>query len=323
MTVHNLAYQGLFAPDWLPRLDLPWHLLSIDRLEFWGQISFLKGGLVDADLITTVSPTYAREILTPELGCGFDGILRYRAADLVGVLNGIDTEVWNPATDRHLPAPYDLRDLSGKRAAKIEVLRRYGLPAADGNLDRPLIGMISRMVDQKGLDLIASLGTELSELDASFVVLGSGEARYQDFWSSLSASFPDRIGVRIGFNEPLAHLIEAGADMFLMPSRFEPSGLNQMYSLRYGTIPIVRAVGGLADTVVDYSPRRTQANGFVFHDYSPGALLEALERAIALFRNKPKWLALQAAGMKLDLSWDRSAREYVKIYRRAIARGGG
>jgi starch synthase len=178
------------------------------------------------------------------------------------------------------------------------------------------------MVDQKGLDLLASLGAELPALEASFVVLGSGEGRYQDFWRQLAAAFPDRIGARIGFDEPLAHLIEGGADIFLMPSRFEPCGLNQMYSLRYGTVPVVRSIGGLADTVVDYRARRRSANGFVFHDYTPGALLQALAAAIAVFRNKAKWLALQAAGMKLDLSWDRSAREYVKIYERAMAKGG-
>ena len=312
LTIHNLAYQGLFPPDWLPRLDLPWDLFSIDRLEFWGKISFLKGGITDADFITTVSPTYAREIQTPELGFGFDGILRRRAADLAGILNGIDTSVWDPQHDAYTPAPYDASDLTGKQAAKRELLTRYGLPPGDGAVGRPVVGMISRMVDQKGFDLIASIAPELPRLDASWVVLGTGEARYQDLWRDLAARFPDRVGARIGFDEGLAHLIEAGSDMFLMPSRFEPCGLNQMYSLRYGTVPIVRAVGGLADTVTDGKL------GFVFGEYSPVALLEALQRALTTFRNKRKWRALQAAGMKQDHSWDRSAGEYVKIYERLL-----
>jgi starch synthase len=323
-TIHNLAYQGLFTPDWLPRLDLPWSLLAMDQLEYWGRISFMKGGIVDADLITTVSRRYAEEIQTPELGFGFDGILRRRAGDLAGILNGIDTREWDPAHDRFLPAPYTADDLSGKADAKAAVLTRYGLPASARSRGRPLIGMISRMVDQKGFDLVAALAGELPRLDATFVVLGSGEAQYQDVWMRLSAAHPDRIGAHIGFDEGLAHLIEGGADMFLMPSRFEPCGLNQMYSLRYGTVPIVRFVGGLADTVRDYSPRDPASNGFVFHEYTPEALLDGLQRALALFADRAKWQALQLAGMLADHSWDRSAREYVRMYERAIgARGHG
>jgi starch synthase len=323
-TIHNLAYQGLFTPDWLPRLDLPWSLLTMDQLEYWGRISFMKGGIVDADLITTVSRRYAEEIQTPELGFGFDGILRRRAGDLAGILNGIDTREWDPAHDRFLPAPYTADDLSGKADAKAAVLTRYGLPAGARSRGRPLIGMISRMVDQKGFDLVAALAGELPRLDATFVVLGSGEARYQDAWMRLSAAHPDRIGAHIGFDEGLAHLIEGGADMFLMPSRFEPCGLNQMYSLRYGTVPIVHGVGGLADTVRDYRPRDPASNGFVFREYRPEALLDALRRALALFADSAKWRALQLAGMLADHSWDRSAREYVRMYERAIgARGQG
>src|SRR5688572_7973897 len=263
-TVHNLAYQGLFEPDWLPRLDLPWDLLGIDALEFYGRISFLKAGINYATCLTTVSPRYAQEIQTPELGFGFDGILRRRSADLVGILNGIDTGQWDPMHDPHVPAAFNAADLSGKRTAKAEVLARYGLPNDEEMLGRPLVGMISRMVDQKGFDLIASLSGELPRLPASFVVLGTGEARYEALWRQLAAAHPDRIGARIGFDESLAHQIEAGADIFLMPSRFEPCGLNQMYSLRYGTVPVVRRVGGLADTVRDYSSSSSEANGFVF-----------------------------------------------------------
>ena len=310
-TIHNLAFQGLFAPDWLPRVDLPWGLLATDRLEFWGRISYLKGGINASEMITTVSRRYAEEIQTPELGSGFDGILRRRSADLVGILNGIDTRAWDPSTDRFLPAPFSARDLAGKRAAKEAVLSKYGLAADAAAMARPLIGMISRMVDQKGFELIAQLADELPRLDAAWVVLGTGEARYQDMWRGLAARHPDRIGVRIGFDEGLAHAIEGGADMFLMPSHFEPCGLNQLYSLRYGTVPIVRAVGGLADTVRERGP---EATGFVFHDYAPEALLEALRRALGAFADGLRWRALQLTGMAQDHSWDRSAAEYVKIY---------
>jgi starch synthase len=320
-TIHNLAYQGLFDPGWLPRLDLPAALLAPDQLEYWGQISFLKGGINFAELITTVSRTYAQEIQTPELGFGFDGILKHRAADLAGILNGIDTVEWDPSHDRFLPAPYNDADLSGKAAAKTAVLEQYGLAGDPGARTRPLVGMVSRMVDQKGFDLIAALAADLPRLAATFVVLGTGDARYQDLWMRLAHAHPDRIGARIGYDEGLAHLIEAGADIFLMPSRFEPCGLNQMYSLRYGTVPVVRAVGGLADTVRDYAPQRPGSNGFTFRDYTPPALLEALQRALALYAQPRDWRALQLAGMALDHSWDRSAREYVKIYERAM-RGG-
>jgi starch synthase len=315
-TIHNLAYQGLFEPAWLPRLDLGWDLLAIDRLEFWHRISFLKGGINYADAITTVSPRYAKEIQTPQFGFGFDGIIRSRARDLVGILNGIDAAEWNPASDRHLPAPYAGDDLGAKADAKAALLQRYGLAVDEGALKRPVVGMVSRMVNQKGFDLIAAASHELAQLDATFVVLGTGEDRYQELWTRLAAQHRDRIGARIGFDEGLAHLIEAGADIFLMPSRFEPCGLNQMYSLRYGTVPVVRAVGGLADTVVDYQPGRRTATGFVFADYSPEAMLEALRRALRLYGEPTKWRALQRAGMRKDYSWDRSAAEYVKIYRR-------
>jgi starch synthase len=323
-TIHNLAYQGLFDADWLPRLDLPPELFSVDLLEYWGRMSFLKGGINYADMVTTVSPTYAREIQTTEFGFGFDGILRARAADLFGVLNGIDTGEWDPARDPFLPATYDAGDLSAKAIVKAEVLKRYKLPTGAEALKRPIVGMISRMVDQKGFDLIAALAGTLPHLDASFVVLGTGEARYEEMWRRLAAEHPDRIGACIGFDEALAHVIEGGADIFLMPSQFEPCGLNQMYSLRYGTVPVVRAVGGLADTVVDYAPGRPESTGFVFRDYHPAALLNALERALNMYADRARWKALQVAGMKQDHSWDRSAREYVTIYEGARrARGSG
>src|SRR5215467_8059560 len=223
-TIHNLAYQGLFEPDWLPRIDLGPEELAVDRLEFWGRVSFLKGGIRDAAIVTTVSRTYADEIQTPEFGFGFDGILRDRSRDLVGILNGIDTDEWDPRRDRFLPVPYGLEALDGKRAAKRAVLAHYRLPDDAAAMERPLVGMISRMVDQKGFDLIAEVADELCGLDATFVVLGTGDARYQDLWTSLAARNPQRVGARIGFDEGVAHLIEGGADIFLMPSRFEPCG---------------------------------------------------------------------------------------------------
>jgi starch synthase len=323
-TIHNLFYQGLFEADWLPRLDLGWEQLGIDRMEFYGRISYMKGGINDADIITTVSPRYAEEIQTPAFGFGFEGILARRSADLVGILNGIDTREWDPAADRFLPRAFSADDLAGKAAAKAEVLGRYGIGASEG-LKRPLIGMVSRMTDQKGLDLIAALADDLPSLDASFVILGTGDGKYQDLWTRLASEHPAKIGARIGFDEELAHLIEAGADIFLMPSQFEPCGLNQMYSMRYGTVPVVHAVGGLADTVRDYAPKRQKATGFVFDDYSPGALMLALIRALTLFKDQKKWRTLQVNGMRQDFSWDRSAAEYVKIYERLVKarrRGG-
>lgn len=320
LTIHNLAYQGLFESDWLPRLDLPWSAYTMDRLEHWGRISFLKGGLADADIITTVSRQYAEEIQTPAFGFGFEDILRRRAADLFGILNGIETSQWDPEHDPFLPAPYGPGNLGGKTASKRALLERSALAVDAQAIARPLVGMISRMVDQKGFDLIAAIADEIPRLDAGFVVLGTGEPRYQDLWTRLASLHPDRIGVHIGFDEALAHLIEAGADIYMMPSRFEPCGLSQMYSLRYGTVPVVRAVGGLAETVRNYVPGVSEATGFVFEQYTGTALLSALKRALALFPDRRQWHALQLAGMRQDHSWDRSAREYVRIYECALNR---
>ena len=318
LTIHNVAYQGSFESDWLPRLDLGWEQFAVDRLEFYGRISFLKGAINAAQVITTVSRRYAEEIQTPQFGFGFDGVLRGRAADLVGILNGIDTTAWDPATDPFLPAHFAIANLAGKRDAKRAVLQRYGLRIDDTLIKRPLVGMVSRMVDQKGFDLIAAALDDLARMDISLVVLGTGDPRYQDMWPAFAARYPDRIGARIGFDESLAHLIEAGSDIFLMPSRFEPCGLNQMYSMRYGTVPVVHGVGGLADTVVDYAPGNKRSTGFVMAAYTPAALVEALNRALAVYADPRAWPTLQMAGMQQDFSWDRSAQEYVKIYERAI-----
>ena len=238
---------------------------------------------------------------------------------LTGVLNGIDVDTWDPSRDSSLPETYDAGHLEKKRVSKAAVLRGFGLPADRAALDRPLVGMISRLVDQKGMDVIAAAADRLVRLEASFVVLGEGEERYQDFWRALAARHPDRVAVRIGFDESQAHLIEGGADIFLMPSRFEPCGLSQMYSMRYGTIPVVRATGGLEDTVRDYNPVTGEGTGFKFHDYTPAALLGALDRALEAFGTPATWRAIQRAGMRQDFSWTESARAYVKVYWQAIA----
>ena len=319
-TIHNLAYQGLFPAETMAALDLGPELFSMDGLEFWDQVSFLKGGITFADAVTTVSVAYAREILTPERGEGFDGLLSRRQAVLTGIRNGIDTEQWDPGADTYLPAAYSATDLAGKGSAKREVLRRYGLASDQSALARPLVGMVSRMVDQKGLDLIFEAQDRLAALDAAFVILGTGDQRYEDMWRTLAAAHPARIGVRVGFDEALAHLIEAGADMFLMPSRFEPCGLNQMYSMRYGTVPVVRATGGLDDTVRPFEPASGAGTGFTFQPYQSSAMLEALETALGVFAQPARWHTLQLAGMRQDFSWNASAAAYVKQYRKVIER---
>jgi starch synthase len=315
-TIHNLAYQGVVDASWLPRLGLGWEWMNINALEFWNRISLLKGGIVFSRMITTVSPRYAEEIQTPEYGFGFDGILRKRSGDLVGILNGIDYDLWNPARDPYLPEPFDASRIEGKQAARRAVLEAFGMPA-DPRGVRPVVGMISRLVDQKGFDLLAELRDELPRLGASFVLLGSGERRYEDLWLALASRYPERIGTRIGFDDALAHRIEGGADLFLMPSRFEPCGLNQMYSLRYGTLPLVRETGGLYDTVRNFDESTGSGTGFTFAEYSPQALLSTLRWALQTYENRPAWRRMQAAGMREDFSWGASAREYVKVYERA------
>ncbi|HZI81705.1 MAG TPA: glycogen synthase GlgA [Vicinamibacterales bacterium] len=316
-TIHNLAYQGVFEGEWLPRLGLGTSLMRVDGMEYWGRISFLKAGIVFSRMVTTVSPRYAEEIQTAQYGFGFDGILRERAGKLVGILNGIDYDQWNPAADPHLPQPYDIDHLEGKLASKRRVLEVFGFPVNETTLARPLIGMVSRLVDQKGFDLLQAAADELPGLGASFVLLGTGDRRYEDLWRGMARRFPDVVAAHIGFDEGLAHLIEGGADIFLMPSHFEPCGLNQMYSLRYGTVPLVRATGGLYDTVRNYDPATGGGTGFTFDDYTPEALLGTLRWALSVFSQRDAWRRLQRAGMEQDHSWDSSARAYVKVYERA------
>jgi len=316
-TIHNLAYQGLFPREVLPSLDLGWEAFTDAGLEFWGRVSFLKAGIAYADVITTVSRRYAAEIQTAEQGFGFEGVLRHRASSLVGILNGIDPDVWNPAADPFLPAPYAADDLSGKALARTALVRAAGL-SPEPPPGTPVIGMVSRMVDQKGLDIIAAAMPDLLALDAAFVILGTGQAKYQDMWRRLAAQYPGRVAVTVGFSEERAHLIEAGADLFLMPSRFEPCGLNQMYSLRYGTVPVVRATGGLDDTIVQVDDVTGEGTGFKFTEYSPAAMVATLRYALGWFRRPDDWRRIQRAGMRLDHSWLSAAGEYGKVYERAI-----
>jgi starch synthase len=315
LTIHNLAFQGGFDPKELGWIGFGPDLYTPSVMEFWGRASSLKAGVVMSDVITTVSPTYAREILQPDYGFGFDGILRSRAADLVGILNGIDVDVWNPATDAHLPAPFGPASLARRKTNKRALLEAVGLPVDGAAMARPLIGIVTRLTQQKGCDLYVGAGDRLLGPDASWVVLGSGDGWCEEFWKRLAAARPERVAARIGFDDGLAHLIEGGADMFLMPSWYEPCGLSQMYSQRYGTLPIVRATGGLQDTVVDAGESPEGGTGFKFRDYTPDALLWAIDRAIEAFGNPKTWKGFQQNAMRQDFSWDVSAREYVKVYR--------
>lgn len=320
LTIHNLAYQGLFPAEQFGLTGLPASLYTPAGLEFWGQVNLLKGGLVFSDVLNTVSETYAREIQTEEFGAGLDGVLRDRQHDLHGILNGVDYRLWDPAGDPLIPARYAVDDLSGKEVCKVSLQREVGL-AADADI--PLIGMVTRLADQKGLDLVAEVVTDVLAMGAQFALLGTGDQAHERRFEDLARRHPQRAAVRIGFDNALAHRIEAGADIFLMPSRYEPSGLNQLYSLRYGTIPVVRRTGGLADSITDLAPETLAAgtaNGFVFRDYTPQALLSALRRALAAYRDQPTWRRLQRTGMLADFSWTASAAKYLALYRRAIAR---
>jgi starch synthase len=317
-TVHNLAYQGVFPPDRLAVTGLGPELFTPRGIEFYGKINLLKGGLVFADLLSTVSEQYAREIQTPEFGCGLEGVLRERADRLVGILNGVDYSAWDPAIDPLIPARYTPEDLSGKAVCKDHLQRALGL-APDPQA--PLIGMITRLADQKGLDLVAAAIEPILALGVQFTLLGTGDATHEAFFKKIGERHRGRAAVTIGFDEALAHRIEAGADLFLMPSRYEPAGLNQLYSLRYGTVPVVRKTGGLADTVVDTTPEtlaRGVATGFVFEVYAPAALMGAVTRALTAFRDRALWRRVQAAGMRQDFSWKQSAVRYAAAFQRVI-----
>jgi len=315
-TVHNLAYQGLFAPRHFFELGLPASAFAVDGLEFHGQLSFMKGGLYYADHITTVSPTYAREIQTPEQGCGLDGLLRTRAADLSGILNGVDEAVWNPATDPALAAPFDVRKPDGKAQCKATLQQQLGLSVAP---DAPLFGVVSRLTEQKGLHLVLAVLDELIARGGQLVVLGTGDAALQTAFVERAGAQPASVAVRVGYDEPFAHQIFSATDVTLVPSRFEPCGLTQMYGLKYGSLPLVHRVGGLADTVVDCSLEdlaEGRANGFVFNEFNAQALSRAVARAFALYAQPAQWRKVRARAMRQPLGWEQAAGQYLALYQR-------
>ena len=317
-TVHNLAYQGLFDRDRFQALQLPAHWWSMEHLEYHHQMSFIKGGLVFADRITTVSPTYAREIRTPEFGCGLEGLLEHRKDNLTGILNGVDYQVWNPGRDSLLPYTYTAQRPGPKQKNKIELQKAFGLPTEPGV---PLFGHVGRMVEQKGIDLILELVPDLLQRPMQLVILGTGHKKLERALHQAHRTYRERVGVHIDYNETLAHLLEAGSDVFLMPSRFEPCGLNQLYSLRYGTPPVVRNTGGLADSVVDATEANLQqqtATGFVFENASKHDLLQAIDRALELYARADAWKDLMLTGMHQDFSWTRSAALYIDLYNQIL-----
>jgi starch synthase len=318
LTIHNAAYQGKFPPRTTEQLLFPWEVFRMDRLEQYDCFNFLKGGLVYSDILTTVSCKYSREIQTPEFGEQLEGVLRRRSSDLRGILNGVDYELWNPATDKLIAAPYSPKALAGKKACRAALLNHFALEQVEK--DAPVIGIVSRFATQKGFDLVAEIADELMERNLAVVVLGSGEPIYERFFRNWAARNPGNVRVEVRYNEPLAHTIEAGADLFLMPSRYEPCGLNQIYSLKYGTVPVVRATGGLDDTIEEWNPEQKTGTGFKFHGYNPRDLLAAVDRALEAFRDKKSWTKLMRNGMAKDYDWSASAQEYVRVYEEAAAR---
>ena len=318
LTIHNLAYQGIFPQATLRKAGLPSELFAINALEFYGKINFLKGGLLFADYLSTVSRRYAKEIQTPEYGAGLEGVIAQRGDRLVGILNGVDYSIWNPETDSLIAQKYSAQNLEGKKACKKDLLNTFRLPAdKPENLERPVVGIVSRFADQKGFDLIAQVAGEMMKENLSLVVLGTGHREYELFFKALAESYPGSVGVKIGYDDTLAHKIEAGADMFLMPSRYEPCGLNQVYSLRYGTVPVVRATGGLDDTVQSFDPKTQQGTGFKFDAYDGHALLDCLRGALKVYGEPKFWRVIQKNGMAKDFSWKTSAAAYVTLYEAA------
>ena len=313
-TIHNMGYQGLFPPEILPLLMLPWDLFTIAKMEYFGNVNFLKGALVYSDMITTVSRKYSQEIQTTEFGFGLEGVLKDRAQNLTGILNGVDYEEWNPQTDKYIAAHYSAEDLTGKRECKQDLLTSFGL--AEASLDLPVIGIVSRFAAQKGFDLIGQIIDRLALEDVLITVLGSGDKLYEEMFLRLARRMPEKVGVRVAYDNALAHKVDAGADMFLMPSRYEPSGLSQLYSLKYGTVPIVRATGGLDDTIDPWEQRTKKGTGFKFQEYSGEALLRVIHQAMQLYRDQESWQRLMRNGMSKDFSWRVSAREYLRVYER-------
>ena len=315
-TIHNIAYQGLFKKEKFLLTGLPMEIYNPEGIEFWERINFMKAGIVYANVINTVSQKYSEEIQTPEYGYGLEGILRKRKEDLYGIVNGVDYQDWNPSHDPHLIARYDLNDLSEKKECKRDLLRELNLPLSLEN--SPLLGMISRLADQKGFDLLVEILEELFTLDIGFVLLGTGDQKYHDLFIQVAQKYPQKAGIRIAYDDRLAHKIEAGADFFLMPSKYEPCGLNQIYSLKYGTIPIVRATGGLDDTIVNYDPTTKRGNGFKFVRYDAKEFLNQIKVAIGFYSQPDHWKELVHNAMTSDFSWQRSAEAYLQLYRKAL-----
>lgn len=319
-TIHNLAYQGNFPASTFEKVGLPKEMWGPNGVEFYGQMSYLKAGLAYADAITTVSETYAQEIRTPDFGCGLEGLLSKRKKDLHGILNGIDLTIWNPEKDINIVKPFSVEKLDNKEECKKDLCFSFGIPYNEGV---PVLGLIARLSDQKGLDLITDSMDHILKSGAQLVVLGSGEKKYEEFFAKQQKKHPNQLGVYIGFHDNFAHKIEAGADLFLMPSRYEPCGLNQMYSMRYGTVPVVRATGGLADTVIDpeAATRKHPATGFVFEKYDAKAFVKALDRALNMYKkDREQWRKLQVNGMTRDFSWYRSAQKYAELYEKVLAK---
>jgi starch synthase len=310
-TIHNLGYQGLFPKTALAEVALDPSVYRPDGMEFYGRVSYIKAGIEFANALSTVSPTYAREIQTPELGFGLDARLRERANVLTGILNGVDYSEWSPQTDQQTPAHYSTEDLAGKAICKRKLLEEFGLPPEA--MDRPLLGIVSRFTRQKGTDILAEIAAQIVAEDAYLVALGTGDPEYEEFFIRMQAEHPGRIAAHIGFDEGMAHRIEAGADIFLMPSRYEPCGLNQIYSLHYGTVPVVRATGGLDDTI-------EEGTGFKFAEYSGQAFLEAIRAAVRAFADREGWQEMMRRGMRKDYSWKTSAAAYSALYRRLLGR---
>lgn len=311
-TIHNMGYQGLFPSDILPLLMLPWDLLTMSKMEFFGQVNFLKGALVLSDFITTVSKKYSHEIQTTEYGFGLEGVLRGRSATVAGILNGADYEEWSPQTDKFIAAKFSAQDMSGKQACKQDLLKTFGIVGAKE--ETPVIGVVSRLAAQKGFDLITQIMDRLALEEMILVVLGTGDKLCEEMFQRMQKQFPKKVAIRVAYDNAMAHKVEAGADMFLMPSRYEPCGLNQIYSLKYGTVPIVRATGGLDDTIEPWDATSRKGTGFKFTEYNGEALLATIRHALKAYRDQGSWQTLMKNGMGRDFSWNASAREYGKIY---------
>ncbi len=314
-SIHNMGYLGLFDASVMPLTGLGWEYFTPDTLEFWGNVSFAKAGIVFSDVVSTVSETYAREIQTAEFGHGLDGLMRARKEDLYGIVNGVDYDIWDPSKDVNLPTKYTAANLRGKSQDKIVLRKSCSL---ENSKDVPVIGMVSRMSDQKGFDILSAAFERIMGLDVQFVLLGTGDPKYQNMYIDLSHKYHGKVSMNIGFDSAAAPLIYAGSDMFMMPSRYEPCGLGQLISFRYGTVPIVRATGGLADTVKDFDSIRETGDGFVFKEYSSDSLYNAVERAVRAYSDKKKWTKLVKKVMKNDFSWEVSAKQYVQLYKKAI-----